>query len=109
LGDFVGLAQDDRPRDAFFENRERGPENSSGVAFGEYDRLGIFLRLVPEDDMMTRPVPIRRSSWCLYSSISSWFRATPLLIAASATADDSQIRIRRSNGLGMIYSRPEFE
>ena len=78
----------------------------SSLALREHDALRPALRLVNHDahHFLLAAQPALELS--RYSSRSIGTCATPVSIAAFATADASHIRTRASNGLGMMYSGP---
>ena len=66
-------------------------------------RLGAFFARCTIRLMIVYCVPpVRRCSRSRYSSMSSFSRATPDFIAASATAGAHHHSTRVSNGLGMM-------
>src|SRR5207244_13614609 len=69
-----------------------------------HDALPISLVTLPRITSYARPS--RRSSASRYSFRSIGCCATPVRMAASATAQVSQSSTRGSNGFGMMYSRP---
>ena len=70
-------------------------------------RLGACWALLMTARITSWDLPRRRASSSLYSSISTLRWATPVSMAALATADASQISTRGSNGLGIMQSRPK--
>ena len=70
------------------------------------DRVDFFARPITLR-MTSRSSPSRASSAWTYSSWSIPIRATPLSIAAFATAGASHRRTRESNGEGIRYSGPK--
>lgn len=74
---------------------------------GKTTRLGARLARLIISRITSRALPRRRSRASLYSSMSISTWATPVAIAASATAADSQINTRGSKGLGIRYSGPK--
>jgi hypothetical protein len=65
-------------------------------------RLGAAFALLMMKRITWVPLPSRAASRSRYSSMSMWIRATPVSMAAWATAGASQSITRGSRGLGMM-------
>lgn len=103
LLDDVRIAQQDGDGDALVQCNLCGFQHFCIFSIGKYNPLGIFSGLASQspDQLVVYPQPLVQLNF-ISIPISNYFFATPLSMAALATAGEMVLISLGSNGFGMI-------